>query len=268
MEVPGVHIGFCQFEVAFGDWEANAAAIREGVGSAAGAGLLVFPELATTGYEFLDAGEVRGLAEPFGTGPLSTLLVDLAARSQMSLVCGYAEAAEEGCYNACMLARPDGELFNYRKIHLFDREQELFLPGDAAPPVVDTPAGRVGLMICFDWFFPEVARSLALRGAQILAHPSNLVLPWCQRAMFARSVENRVFSITANRIGRETRAGRDLTFTGGSQVMSPRGETLAQSGAGDTAVQLVEGEVSLADDKSVTSRSDLFASRRPELYGL
>lgn len=122
------------------------------------------------------------------------------------------------------------------------------------------------MMICFDWIFPETARSLALQGAQIIAHPSNLVLQYCQRAMYARSVENRVFTITANRIGTEERAGRTLTFTGASQVLNPRGDTLVSAPGDEEHVGVAEADLTHADDKHITEYNDLMAQRRPDMY--
>lgn len=259
-------LAYAQLDVKFGDLAANCERISQLVAEASDADLLVFPELATTGYEFMDKAEVVELSEPFPDGPTTRLLRVLAATHRTTLVVGYAERTAEGCYNACMLARPDGAVFNYRKAHLYDREREWFLPGDAPAPVIETPAGRVGLMICFDWFFPELARGLALSGAQVLAHPSNLVLPWCQRAMFARSVENRVFSVTANRVGTEARAGRTLTFTGASQILAPDGHTLVHAPAEGEHVGVAPADISDANNKRVSEFSDLFAARRPELY--
>jgi predicted amidohydrolase len=82
---------------------------------------------------------------------------------------------------------------------------------------------KVGMMICFDWIFPESARTLALKGAQIIAHPSNLVLSYCQQAMFTRAVENRVFTITANRTGTEINGDKELYFTGKSVIVDTKG---------------------------------------------
>jgi len=259
--------GYVQYEVAFGDRDDNARRIRALLVESPHADLLVLPELAFSGYDFQDGEELASLAEPFDGGFTRVFLSELAAERNTVLVAGYAESAPEGCYNAAMLVCPDGAAFNYRKIHLFNREQSLFLPGDRPPVVVETPAGRIGMMICFDWFFPETARCLALAGAQIIAHPSNLVLPWCQQSMFARSIENGVFSITANRIGTEDRAGRELTFTGGSQVLGCRGETLAKAPADSAHTGVAPIEVADADDKSIAGLNDRFASRRPELYG-
>lgn len=260
-----VRAGYGQFDVRFGDWDANAAAIAR-MARSAEADLLVFPELAMRGYEFTSREEAIALAEPFGRGPTSVFARDLAATHKTALVIGYSECADGGAYNSCLLALPDGSLHNYRKIQLFNREKIWFLPGDRPGEVIATPLGRIGMMICADWLFPEVARSLAVRGAQIIAHPANLVLPWCQRAMFARCLENRVYGITANRIGTETRAGRTLTYTGGSQVMSPLGETLVSAPSDAEHVGVAEIRPALADDKTLMNRNDLIADRRPELY--
>lgn len=261
-----IHAGYLQYEVAFGDWQANANTIRTMLPIVAAADLLVLPELAFSGYDFRDKAELQSLAEPFADGPTRTLLTELAAETSTTLVAGYAESAPEGCYKSSMLVCPDGTAHNYRKIHLFNREQHVFLPGDQAPTVVDTPVGRVGMMICFDWFFPETARCLALAGAQIIAHPSNLVLPWCQQAMFARSLENAVFTITANRIGTEARTDRELTFTGGSQVLGCRGEELAKAPTDAAHAAMTAIEPHDADDKAIAELNDRFGSRRPEMY--
>lgn len=255
-----------QYEVAFGDHAANVTTIRRLLTGAPDLDLLVLPELAFSGYDFRDRDELDALAESFRDGPTVALLRELARERGAVIVAGYAERAAEGCYNSAMLVCPDGTAHNYRKIHLFNREQDVFLPGDAPPAVVETPAGRIGMMICFDWFFPETARCLALAGAQIIAHPSNLVLPWCQRAMFARSLENAVHTITCNRIGTEARTDRSLTFTGGSQILNTKGETLASAPTDQESLTFAALDPTLADDKGIAGRNDLFGNRRVELY--
>lgn len=260
-------IGFVQLEPLPVDPEANRRRAEEWIRRAEGVDLLVLPELMTSGYDMLDRGEAISCGEPFGEGATSRWLMELAKETETTLVIGYPEVDNGRVYNAAQLAAPDGTTANYRKTHLFDREKELFDPGDEEPPVVETPAGRIGLMICFDWIFPEVSRLLALKGAQVIAHPSNLVLQFCQRAMFARCVENGVFAVTANRIGTETRAGRELTFTGASQVMSPKGTLLA--GAPDAEEHMGWSRVDLAaaDEKMITERNHRLMDRRTDLYG-
>lgn len=260
-------IGYAQFEPRFGNRMANYAAIKHLAEEGKAADLLVFPELCVSGYDFRDREELASLAEPFEQGPTSLVSKELAETHQTTIVIGYPESAGTHIYNSCVLATPDGTLANYRKPHLFSRESRIFTPGDAPPPVIDTPAGKVGLMICLDWLFPEAARILALNGAQIIAHPSNLVLPHCQQAMVTRSLENGVFSITANRIGTEERTDRSLTFTGASQVLGPRGERLASAPTDAEHLGLAEVDVAKADDKMITEENHLLGDRRPELYG-
>jgi predicted amidohydrolase len=258
-------LAYAQFFPVFGHPERNLEAIQRLAGGEK-ADLFVFPELATTGYEFKSADESLSLGETFGEGPTSHCLLALAKQHGATIVMGYAEREGDRAYNSAMLATPQGELRNYRKLHLFDREKQWFTPGDAPPLVVETPVGRVGLMICFDWFFPETARLLALGGAQVIAHPSNLVMPYCQRAMYARSIENRVFTITANRIGMDDRAGRSLRFTGGSQILDIRGNVLAQAPEDQESVGVAEADLSLAANKRLNENNDLFGDRRVEFY--
>lgn len=260
-------IGFAQYNPVFGQRLANFRVIERLVAAAAPADLLVLPELGAIGYEFRDPAEAAQYAEAAGAGPTTDLLRTLAARHQVTLVLGYPERVRHKLYNSCMMVQPNGGVSNYRKAHLFSRENELFSPGDAAPPVVQTSFGKVGLMICFDWFFPEVARLLALNGAQVIAHPSNLVLTHCQRAMYARSVENGLFTVTANRFGTEERAGRKLTFTGASQVLDPKGNTLASAAADEECVRVVEVDLATADNKQINPHNHLLKSRRVDLFG-
>jgi predicted amidohydrolase len=253
-----------QFAPRFGDATANvermAAAVRTH-----DADLWIMPELATTGYLFADRSECSGLAEP-ATGPSLAAFAALCRERSTRIVVGFAERAGERLYNAAAYVTAAGVASVYRKVHLFDRERDCFDPGP--DPFRAEPLGphRLGLMICFDWLFPESARSLALLGADLIAHPANLVLPFCQAAMVTRALENGVFCATANRVGCERRAGVELTFTGGSQVVDPRGRVLAQADAESETVVLAEVDLAAARDKSITSRNDRLADLRPECY--
>jgi predicted amidohydrolase len=122
------------------------------------------------------------------------------------------------------------------------------------------------MMICFDWAFPEVARTLALEGADLIAHPSNLVLDLCQRAMFARCVENRVFAVTANRHGEERRPEGRLRFTGRSQVVGPDGSLLRRAPTRRDELFLGEIDPKRARDKKITPGNDVLRDRRPGFY--
>jgi predicted amidohydrolase len=141
----------------------------------------------------------------------------------------------------------------------------VFSTGDLEPETVDFKGTRLGMMICFDWIYPEVARILALRGATILCHPSNLVLPHCPEAMITRCLENRVFAVTANRVGTEDWRGEPVRFTGMSQVVTPTGEVLGRAGDKEERVFVTEIETERAEDK-VVQGNDIFSMRRPRLY--
>jgi predicted amidohydrolase len=156
----------------------------------------------------------------------------------------------------------------YRKLHLFDREPELFDPGDRPPAVQEWRGLRIGMMICFDWLFPETARLLALAGADLIAHPSNLILDHCQAAMRTRALENGVFAATVNRVGGESRPdGDNLVFSGRSQLVDPLGETLCAADESSTSVQLAAIDPERARDKRITRGNDRLGDRRAEHYG-
>ena len=261
-----------QFSPQFGDIEGNLERICRMIDSC-DADLIVFPELALSGYQFQNRDEAFSLAIEIPGSSEVDLLQQAASDTDTHVVLGVAERSGDNLYNSALLIKPatngihnDQAITVYRKLHLFDREKEIFDLGCDAPKAVDTAVGRIGMMICFDWIFPETARILALHGAQIICHPSNLVLQYCQRAMFARSVENGVFSITCNRIGTESRLEKELTFTGSSQILGNRGETVAQAGSASEEIIHAEIEPALADDKMITLNNHLLTDRRTELY--
>jgi len=256
--------GWAQFAPAFGDVQANLDRVAAlAIGSAAD--LLVLPELALTGYLFEDRRELLDLAEP-AEGAAEARLAQIAGDAGCHLAVGLAERDDRRAYNSAVLVGPAGVVGRYRKAHLFDREKELFEPGDLPLEVWPVGEARVGMMICFDWIFPEVARTLALRGADVIAHPSNLVLPLCQRVMPARCIENRVFAVTANRWGTERRGDRELAFTGGSGIWDPAGTALAAAPAAADGVTVVEVEPAAARDKWVTPRNHVLEDRRVDRY--
>jgi len=227
---------------------------------------VVLPELFNTGYLFRDMKEVAELAESTANGFTVTELKKVAMAQKLNLVFGMAEAKNRKFYNSSVLITSQGKIHVYQKAHLFDREKLFFQPGAGSFPAYPVEGGKIGMMICFDWFFPEVTRVLALEGAQVICHPSNLVLPWCQDAMRTRCIENRVFAVTANRIGAEKRGTVSLTFTGKSQIVTPTGEVLAQASERSESLKVIEVDLAQATDKHVTPNNDLFKDRKVALY--
>jgi predicted amidohydrolase len=230
------------------------------------ADLYVLPELFNTGYNFATPDEVDRVTEK-SDGATFRAMMGFAQRNSCYIAYGFAERADQ-IYNSAALVGPSGLLGIYRKVHLFDRENIFFKPGNLGFPVFDLPFGKVGLMICFDWMYPEAARSLALKGAQLIAHPSNLVLPFCPDGMVTRCLENKVFAATADRVGRENRGEVDLQFIGTSEIVSPRGEVLARLGREEEGIAVVEIDPKDADKKKINQYNDLLTGRRPDQYNL
>jgi predicted amidohydrolase len=258
--------GFYQFAPTRGRPEQNAARMEEALRSFQGE-LLVCPELATTGYLYLDKEELRAVAEPVPSGASVVRLAAAARETGRAIVFGIAERAGEKIYNSAVAIQPEGTVVCYRKAHLFDTETDVFDRAGPSPRHAKVAGIDVGMMVCFDWRFPEMARLLALEDADLIAHPANLVHPYCQDAMVTRSLENRVFTVTASRTGKEQVGDVSLAFTGRSQIVSPRGERLAQAGPDEECVLSAKIDPRQARDKRVTPRNDLFADRRPDIYG-
>jgi predicted amidohydrolase len=231
------------------------------------AGLIVLPELYSTGYQFRSKKELLELAEEVPTGYATKRLIEAAKAKGAYIVAGLAERAGRKAYNSAVLVGPRGLVGTYRKAHLFWDEKKIFTKGDTPFKVYKAGKVRVGIMICFDWLFPEAARILALAGAEVICHPSNLVLPYCPEAMITRSLENRVFTITANRVGTEERvSGKPLRFIGTSQVTAPNGEVLARAGSKKEEARVVEIEPAQARGKRITPLNDIFRDRRTDLF--
>jgi predicted amidohydrolase len=259
-------IGFVQFDPAFGDVEKNlsrVASLIEGVE----ADLLVLPELFNTGYLFTSKQEAIDLAEEIPDGRTPKALLAMAKEKGVHLVAGMAERDDGRIHNSAVLVSPRGHVGTYRKIHLFYEEKLWFDPGDREPEVFDIGLCRVGVMVCFDWFFPETTRILALRGADVVCHSANLVLPYCQDAMITRCLENRVFAVTSNRTGSEQRGGKTLAYTGRSQIVDPRGNVLCRAERETDEVRVVDVDVTAARDKQLNEHNNLFSDRRPQFYG-
>lgn len=250
-----------------GDVDVNINRIAE-LASTADCDLLVIPELASTGYFFLDRDELMDLAEEPDTGPFCLWVRGHAAAHGRIVVAGFAERAGEKLYNSALIALPDGSYRVYRKTHLFYKERSIFEPGDTGFFIVEWSGVRLGTMICYDWRFPESARTLALRGADIIAHPSNLVAAkrlWGP-TMQTRSVENKIITVTANRYGDEVRGDERLSFSGESQIVDMNGSVLALASANGDTVITADVHPEKTRDKSFNPIDHLFNDRRPDMY--
>ncbi len=230
------------------------------------ADLIVLPELPFTGYYLQNRGKAQELAEDPKNSPTVDTLINLCKKRNFYIVTGFAEKSHSLIYNSALLIGADGVLHTYRKLHLFDDEKQWFDPGDAPPQVVEILGVKIGIMICFDWIFPEVMRSLAIMGADIICHPSNLILDYCQSAMLTRCLENGVFAITTNRFGVENKSGGEIQFTGNSQIVAPKGMLLHRAPSQLDELYITEIDVEDARDKYITPSNHLLEDRRPEFY--
>ncbi|RME76448.1 MAG: hypothetical protein D6776_01210, partial [Planctomycetota bacterium] len=254
----------------FGERERNLAELERQTAELR-ADLVVLPELASTGYRFVSREEAAALAEPArDDAPTIACYRAIAQRTGATVVGGFAERGADGrIYNSAAIVYPSGLLAVYRKVHLFGDEPRWFEPGADLPPVIHTPSGlRVGVMICFDWLFPEPARHLALEGADLIAHPANLVLPWCPDLMPLRALENGVFVATANRIGAERRSPQQqpLRFLGRSQILAPDGTRRAALGPERTGLARAEIDPEQARSPRAGAAGAIRAQRRDELW--
>ena len=251
-----------------GNVERASAALRDVL--AAGADLVVLPELTTSGYVFESAEEARGVAVRPDDALFARWAELLAARPGAVLVVGFAELADDGLYNSAAVVTADGVQAVYRKVHLWDREKQVFLPGGAVPPVVETAHGRVGVMVCFDLEFPEWTRIAALAGADLLAVPTNWPLgprPEGERVAemqiaIATARMNHMAIAFADRTGTE----RGVDWSEGTGIVSADGWLIDTAGEG-TGVAWADVDLPASRLKSQTELVDLFGDRRPDLYG-
>ncbi|MHC4698240.1 MAG: nitrilase-related carbon-nitrogen hydrolase [Planctomycetota bacterium] len=258
-------IGFVQFAPQLGDVDATIRLLDTLCKEFEPADLVVLPELSNSGYNFASIEHARSTAEDARDGAFVQYLLSLSERHDQYIVAGVNERDSESSelYNTAVLIGPKGHIGRYRKLHLFKNEKDFFQPGNLGLPVFDLGVCRLGMLVCFDWIFPEAWRVLALRGADIICHPANLVLPgFAQKSIPVHALMNRIFVVTANRIGREG----DLTFTGLSTIADPNGDVLIQASEAGTQVSIVDVDISLARDKMVTPRNHVLNDRRPEEY--
>jgi predicted amidohydrolase len=269
-----VRVAVHQLAPVVGDLDGNRARALAALDAAADAGarIVVLPELAASGYVFHDADEARALAEP-PDGPTVTGWAERAAAHDVVVVGGFAEDGGDGrLYNSAALVDPGGVRAVYRKVHLWDREQLVFTPGDEPPAVVDTTYGRIGVLVCYDLEFPEWSRAVALRGAELLCVPTNWPReprPDGERPMevlraMVTAATNRMAVAVCDRCGDE----RGTSWVAGSAIAGPDGWLLAgPPDAAEPILLTADVDLAAARDKALGPRNDALADRRPALYG-
>ncbi|BBF99065.1 MULTISPECIES: carbon-nitrogen hydrolase family protein [Pseudonocardia] len=230
--------------------------------AAAGADLVVTPEMFLTGYA-IDADEVRELAEP-ADGPSAAAVATLARRHRTAILYGYPEYDGGQVFNAVALVGPDGSrLAGYRKTHLFgELDRARFGAGADACAVVELDGWRLGLLICYDVEFPEAARGLAVAGADAVLVPTANMIGYDRvpdTLVPARAYENQLYVGYANHTGREG----GLVYGGLSCIAGPDGADVARAGRGEELLfARLDREVLAASRRD----NPFLADRRPELY--
>jgi N-carbamoylputrescine amidase len=253
---------------------ASVTAAREAFASSAD--VVVLPELIVSGY-VADAERLRSIAEPLD-GPTVAAWQEVAGGSGGIVVGGFCERDGEALYNSAVAVGADGVLLHYRKLHLFDQEKDAFRPGDLGLPVVDTPHGRLGVCVCYDFRFVEVLRALSLEGAELVCAPTAWVIGFDRQrwddaglcpqahAVIQQANLDQVFVACASQVGR-----RGATeFLGSSIVADPHGH-LALGPLPRTDERLEVVAIDLADTERARRRSARITprdDRRTDVYGL
>ncbi len=238
------------------------------------ADVIVLPELCTTGYSFITKQEAIDLADTLKD--VTDFFSLYAIKNNAIIIAGFAERDQAEVYNSAIICMPNNGVELYRKTHLFYKEKDCFAPGNSGFKVVKHPIKdcSIGIMICYDWRFPESARTLALMGADVIACPANLVTHVWEIGMKSRALENSVFVAVANRCGREERQlangeQQQLSFTGKSVLYDVNGTELVQASDDDKDTILSYSiDVSKSRNKSFNAYNDIFKDRNPLLYKL
>jgi 5-aminopentanamidase len=264
-------IAVAQLAPRIGDLDGNRQRAATAIAAAADAGatVVVLPELCNSGYVFADAREARALAEPVD-GPSVERWRELAGDHGLVIVAGLCQLDDDGAVRNSAVVIDRGELLAvHRKSHLWDREKLCFVPGSVPPPMVQTSAGRIGVAVCYDAFFPEVMRMLSLAGADIIAVPMNapVLAPPLEPLVAdlitasASAQVNRVYVAQADRTGTE----RGVEWVGASVIVDPDGRMLTEKAPGE-ALLTATIDLARARDKAFGERNDVLGDRRPELY--
>lgn len=262
-----------QIDVKIGEVDNNLSQMIQLLGEtrSAGADLTIFPECSLTGYCFSDLTEAKKFAQPI-PGPATEIFVKALAEFGGYAIFGMLENSADGVYNAAVLANGDGVIGVYRKIHLPGLGVDQFADyGDRPFEVYDLGEIKVGIAICYDSAFPESIRAMTLKGADLIALPTNFPTGaenMTKYVMNTRAMENKVYFAAVNRVGEE----RGFHFIGETTVTDPDGNTVAKASAVDEEIHYFEVDPENSRNKRIVRvpgkhAIDRLADRRPEMYG-
>jgi predicted amidohydrolase len=233
--------------------------------------LVVFPECALTGYCFRSLEEALPVVETI-PGPATTEIASCAKQLGCEVIVGLLEREGNDIYNSAAVVGPSGILGVHRKVHLPYLGIDRFVArGDTPFPVFELTNCKVGVNICFDCSFPESARVLKLKNAQLLAIPTDWPASsdsW-KHTPKVRAAENHMFVVVADRVGEE----RGFRFAGHSQILDCEGQLLADAGDSEEAILYADFDPAAADNNRIIRITgeyefDRIAGRRPEMYTL
>ena len=272
--VKKIKIAGVQMEPKISDKKANLERCLELIKLTAkkGARLIVFPECTLTGYCFSSREEALPFAEPI-PGPSTEKLVATCRELNVYVVVGLFEKEGDKCYNTAVLLGPEGLVGKHRKLHLPYLGVDRFLEaGDLPLTAYDTDVGRIGIGICYDMMFPEHSRVLALQGADILVFPANwpeTVRVYPDYIIPTRAIENHVFCVAVNRVGKE----REAEFPGLSKIVDLFGQSLAEGKENEEDIIYAEIKPAEAGEKHLIIEQgkhevNFINDRRPDYYGL
>ena len=266
-----MRVAAVQLDITIGKTQQNLERILSRMNEAAQnkADLVIFPECSLQGYCFRDREEALAVAEEL-SGPSCSQLASSARELGIVAVIGFLERNGESMVNSALIIGSRGVLGVHRKIHLLHLGVDRFTTlGDIPFPLFQAGDCRFGVNICFDCSFPESGRAIKLKGAQLLAIPTNWPSTsdsW-EHTPKVRATENHIFVVAADRVGEE----RGFTFAGHSQIIDCEGHTLAEAGATEETILFADIDPALADKNRVVKvpgeyEFDRIASRRPEMY--
>jgi predicted amidohydrolase len=272
---PDVKVASLQMAPRIGDKAANLQRSVDLIEEAArqGAVVAVLPELANTGYVFASRQEAFALAESVPDGESSRVWLDVARRCKIHVVAGIAERVGDRLFNAALLAGPHGYIGTYRKLHLWGDEHLFFESGDLGLPVFHTEIGRLGAIICYDGWFPEVYRLLAMQGADFVCMPTNWVpmpgqveghAPMANTLAMANAHSNGLNIICADRVGTE----RGQPFIGQSLIVGAQGWPVAGPASRDSE-EILYASINLRTSRSarhLNAFNDVLRDRRDDIY--
>ncbi len=251
-----------QFMPLLGEIEKNTAKVESLLKKCVGSQLIVLPELADTGYNFIDKKHALEVSKPIAENPFVKMLLQQSRKLNANIVSGFCEKQGDKLYNSSLLISPKGIEGKYSKIHLFMNEKDIFEEGEDGLNIFEIDGCRIGMQICFDYLFADAWRVLAQKGADIIAHPSNLVTYNAFKVVPALAIMNKVFIASTNRIGTE----RELTFAGRSFLCDPAGEIISEADPQNEEILFSEIDPKGARDKMITERNHVFEDRRPKKY--